>query len=173
MKGAKVSAADASRANVSGDLEASRPNLDQVYRRHGNWLVAFLRRRFSAQDAEDLAQEAYVRTIGAKTELRDPRAFLAKVALNAAREISEHKSNRLALYPADDADGAVSGDQEAILLMKQLALGLPEDLKVVFVMSRFAGLTNDEIAARCRISVKRVEARMTKALAMLAARLRE
>lgn len=173
MRGAKVSAADASRANVSDELEASRPNLDEVYRRHGNWLVAFLRRRFSAQEAEDLAQETYVRTVGARTYIRNPRAFLARVALRTARDLGALKINRVAISADEDVEGAVLSDQDQVLLLKQLVLSLPADLRVVFVMSRFAGLTNDEIATRCGVSVKRVEARMTKARAKLAALLRE
>lgn len=147
--------------------------LDQIYRRHGNWLVAFLRRRFDRQVAEDLAQETYVRTVGARTEIRNPRAFLARVALRAARDIAEKKANRLVASPIEDGDAWVWPDQEKAILFKQLLLSLPPDLKVVFVLSRFEGLTNEEIARRCGISVKRVEARMTKARASFAALLRD
>lgn len=167
-----MSATDVARGPAVLEGGTTGSDVDDLYRRHGNWLVAFLRRRFSAQDAEDLAQETYVRTVGAKTDIRNPRAFLAKVALRTAREVSQQKANRLVLCPEDEADSAVLGDQQEILLLKQLVLSLPPDLKVVFVMSRFAGLTNEEIAQRCRISVKRVEARMTKARARLAALLR-
>ena len=164
-----MSAADA--AGAPGVVTAA--DGEELYRRHGNWLVAFLRRRFSAQEAEDLAQETYVRTVGARTEIHNPRAFLAKVALRTARDLSVRKANRLVYVPQDAADGATESEQDQVLLMKQLVLALPADLQVVFVLSRFAGLTNEEIAARCRLSVKRVEARMTQARAKLAALLRE
>lgn len=165
-----MSATDAS---SSLDAVVTPPDVDDLYRRHGNWLVAFLRRRFSRQDAEDLAQETYVRTVGAKTYIRDPRNFLAKVALHAAQEIAESRANRLVLCVVEDADAAVPSEQDELLCLKQLVMSLPADLKVVFVMSRFAGLTNEEIAERCGVSVKRVEARMTKARAKLAAMVRD
>lgn len=173
MGSARMSAADASRANVRLAAEDGRPDVDALYRRHGNWLVAFLRRRFGRQAAEDLAQETYLRTVGAKTEIRNPRAFLARVALHAARDIAALKANRMVFWPEDEADEAVPCELEEALLVKQVVTALPEDLRVVFALSRFAGLSNKEIAERCGISVKRVEARMTKALALLAASMRD
>jgi RNA polymerase sigma factor (sigma-70 family) len=152
------------RADAPLDVEA-------VYRTHGNWLIAFLRRRFGAQEAEELAQETYVRVIGANTEIRNPRAFLARVAVNAARD----QARRSAVRPVLVSDVAraeaapAPADQAEALLLKQLILALPPRLREVFLLSRFAGLTYEEIAHRCGVSVKTVEARMTKALSMCAA----
>ncbi len=44
---------------------------------------------------------------------------------------------------------------------------LPEDLRIVFLMSRMEELTYSEIAARLSLSVKAIEKRMTGALARL------
>jgi RNA polymerase sigma-70 factor (ECF subfamily) len=46
---------------------------------------------------------------------------------------------------------------------------MPPQVREVFLLSRSAGLTYEEIAHRCGISVKRVEARMTAALKMCTA----
>lgn len=156
-----------------GCLDSDAAQVDQIYRQHGGWLVAFLRRRFGAQEAEDLAQEAYIRTVGARTEIRNPRAFLARVALRAARELAQQKANRLPVCQADDRDAPTLPDQMEALFLKQAVLALPPDLRTVLLLSRFGGLTNDEIAQRCGISVKRVEARMTKARSKLAALMRD
>jgi RNA polymerase sigma-70 factor (ECF subfamily) len=154
-------------------LDSDAAQVDQIYRQHGGWLVAFLRRRFGAQEAEDLAQEAYVRTVGSRTVIRNPRAFMARVALRAARELAQQKSNRLPIFQADDRDAPTLPDQMEALFLKQAVMALPQDLRTVLLLSRFAGLTYDEIAQRCGISVKRVEARMTKARARLAALIRD
>lgn len=142
---------------------------DEIYRSHGNWLMRFLRRRFGREEAEDLAQETYLRLLSAKGELRHPRGFLARVALNAARDQIRRRAARPVLVSNDGtAAGAVLPSQPESVLLKQAVLALPPKLKEVFVLSRFAGLTYEEIAVRCGVSVKTVEGRMTQALRLLA-----
>lgn len=157
-------------------VEAAEPvDLDAVYREHGGWLIAFLRRRFRREDAEDLAQETYVRAARTGLQFRDPRALLAHIAINAARDQARRRAVRPVLEGDERALGAAGsadGQAEAVLL-KQIILGLPPKLREVFLLSRFGGLTYEEIAHRCGISVKTVEGRMTKALAMCAARMRD
>lgn len=65
-----------------------------------------------------------------------------------------------------------SADEELLYdeLQRQIAdvlRRLPERSRQVFVMSRFEGLKNKEIAERLDISVKVVEKHVTKSLAML------
>lgn len=139
--------------------------IDQIYRTHGSWLIAFLRRRFGAQEAEDLAQETYLRLTGRNAEIRNPRAYLARVALNAARDQARRCAARPVLTAQESAPPAsTSGGQTETFLLKQTILALPPRLRDVFLLSRSSGLTYEEIAHRCGVSVKTVEARMTKAL---------
>jgi RNA polymerase sigma-70 factor (ECF subfamily) len=143
--------------------------IEQIYRDHSNWLVAFLKRRFGPQDAEDLAQEAYARAVSARPLIRNPRAFLAQVALNAARDLARRRAARPVLLSDDSAQKPISAaSQTEALHLKQIILALPPKLQEVFLLSRFGGLTYEEIAHHCGISVKTVEGRMTKALAMCA-----
>lgn len=148
---------------------------ERLFRDHGNWLVAFLRRRFGPQEAEDLAQETYVRTLGVHTEIRNPRAFLVRVAVNAAHDRARRAAVRptLVAESVSGGGGASPADQAQALQLKQVILGLPPQLQEVFLLSRFGGLTYEEIAQRCGVSVRTVEKRMAKALAACAALMRD
>ena len=151
---------------------ADTSDLDLAFREHAHWLIAFLRRRFGREQAEDLAQETFVRAAGARVELRNPRAFLAKVALNTARDAARRQAVR-PILTAEEPKAATPAEQTESLLLKQVILSLPPREREVFLLSRFGGLTYAEIAHRYGISVKTVEARMTRALAMCTARMRD
>ena len=65
---------------------------------------------------------------------------------------------------------------EAAELEKEIELGinsLPEKCRMVFEMSRLEGLKYSEIAEKMNISVKTVEAQMSKALSVLREHLKE
>lgn len=166
---------------MSDGLEKLQPDaplsLEGLYGRYAKWFRARLIRRYGAQDAEDLAQEAWLRIAPyqAAQSVRHPRALLLRIAANLmadrkarrfhreryAREVSGTEG--FAQEPASQADE---------VLARQLVLGLPEPLRDVFVLSRFGGLTNVQIAEQLGISPKTVEWRMTRALAHCAAQLR-
>jgi RNA polymerase sigma factor (sigma-70 family) len=143
--------------------------IDQIYRTHGNWLIAFLRRRFGQDDAEDLAQETYVRAVSARGQIRNPRAFLARVALNAARDQIRRRKARPVLVRDDAVPATTQASQAEAIFLKQVIRTLPPKLRQVFILNRFGGLTYEAIAHRCGISVATVERRMTKALEMCTA----
>ena len=64
-------------------------------------------------------------------------------------------------------------DQEQGYLLKQVILGLPPIYRDTFVLNRFMGLTYGEIAQRYGITTKAVEYRMSQALALCEAALRD
>lgn len=143
--------------------------------REAEWLSRTLRHRFKMQGAEDIVQETYLRVAG-QTEVRSPRALLLRVAINIARDQlrrtivrDRHASQAsraayLLLSPADQAEA---------LLLKQIVLSLPAADREIFILSRFRGLTYDEISLHSGLSIKTVEWRMSRALAHCAKLLRD
>ncbi len=129
-------------------------------------------------NSEDVTQETFVRLATAPIPIRHPKALLMTVATNLARdEIRRQKRQGGAHLSLDQAyaenEPWAAPDQETALLLKQVILSMPKLYRNVFVLSRFAGLSYEEIAERCNVSVKTVEWRMTKALAHCAALLRD
>ena len=149
--------------------------LEAFYRRYSPWLTARLRRRFGS-DTEDLVQEIWMRVeaIEADLDIRHPRAFLMKVAFNLGLSGDRQTRRRRQILESAVPLGAstVLPAQSAVVEIQEIVLALPQPLRDVFVLSRFGGLTNNQIAEQLGISPKTVEWRMTKALAQCAAELR-
>lgn len=161
------------------DRDRSTPawptDIADLYRSHGGWVVAFLARRFGRQIAEDLAQETFVRLARGPAEVRSPRALLARVALSVGldhlrRESAQRRPRLVSNGEADE--GVTLPDQHEALFHREVVASLPRNLRDVYCLSRFAGLSYAEIAIHLGVSVKAVEKRMTKALKLCMARYR-
>jgi RNA polymerase sigma factor (sigma-70 family) len=165
--------------NFDAQGAAGRPTVEALYRRYADWLRRVLRRRFGAEAAEDLTQEAYLRLarFGGVEAVAYPQAMLLRIAVNAGLDQLRHNkrwmsSGGAAVHVADPCGEAAYADQLEALLLKQIVLSLPPSLRDVFVLSRFGGLSYEEIAERLGIAVKTVEWRMSKALAHCAEQIR-
>ena len=140
------------------------------------------------QDAEDLVQELYLRLQrSAEPEVREPAAYLYKMALNLARD---HQRERLRSKARDrqwveatqtelggepvvggtPADLAYGAKQRLERLMAALE-ELSPHCRRVFTLHKFEGLAHAEIAARLGIGRSTVEKHMTTALKHLTRRL--
>jgi RNA polymerase sigma-70 factor (ECF subfamily) len=162
-------------------VPAERPS-EQLYRQHAGWLGKILALRFRASplEVDDLVQETYLRAAryDDRADLAHPRALLLRIAVNIARDqLRRHVVRGGRAVPLDQMSEAELGseapDQDFQLELKGAVLALPPRYREVFVLSRFTGLTYEEIASHLGISVKTVEWRMSKALAICAARLRD
>lgn len=166
---------EGSNAAAAGD-----GSVDDLYRRYADWLKAMLRRRFTPDQAEDLAQEAYLRIAPyqAAGTIRHPQGLLLRIAenlaYNQARRAGRERRGQQRLAEAIRSHAPhVEPDQAQAVLLRQVLDGLPVAYRDVFMLNRHAGLTYEQIAAHCGLSVKTVEWRMSKALALIAARMRD
>lgn len=162
---------------TGGLRERERKAVAAFYDRYASWFRARLVHRYGAQEAEDLLQETWLRLAPYRDAagIRHPKALLLRIAANLAndRHARRARSERFVEETARlDGWGIYQASQTDDVFVRQLVLGLPQPLRDVFVLSRFGGLTNSQIAERLGISPKTVEWRMTKALAHCAAQLR-
>lgn len=148
------------------------PSLELLYRHHHAWLLRQIRQRFGKDQAEDLLQDTYLRASAYQGQaVRNPKALLLQIATRAAIDRERRRAVRAPWHDLAEDNAQAEAEQAEALALKQVILALPRHLQEVFVLSRFAGLTYDEIAAQLGISLKTVEWRMTKALKICAAKL--
>lgn len=137
--------------------------------------------RNSQTSDEDIRQEAAIRLLQrtSRARIRTPGTFGAALAQNLAidhyrRERARGGGRTVTLDDAHDAPAlSYLPDQESALLLKQVVMALPPLYRDVFILNRFMGMTYAEIAAKYGLSVKAVEYRMSRALALCEEALRD
>ncbi len=149
---------------------------ESLIEQHRQELTCFLFRRVSCQEtANDLLQDLFLRLVSVKSTepIQNPRAFLYRIAANLATDYLRRQQSE----PLDWVDHetlvttAVSVSPEQHLLNRQeldlceqtLRQLSPLCLKI-FMMSRFDGLTHQQIADELGISTSWVEKNIIKAL---------
>ncbi|MDG2520520.1 RNA polymerase sigma factor [Caulobacter segnis] len=159
-------------------LPTAWSDCERIYRSHSAWLARSLRRSLPQNQIEEVVQETFARLAQyeALDGIRSPKAFLLRVAINIA--VKRHqRETRLATEPlkstALDHQYGQSADQISHLAYKEVIRALPATYQETFILSRVVGLTYEEIAVRLGVSVKTVEWRMSKAIALCSALLNE
>jgi RNA polymerase sigma-70 factor, ECF subfamily len=124
--------------------------------------------------AEDIAQDVFLKLWNKKTELssiQNMEAYLVQVAKNEAfgyLDTIKKESNALISLQQVDTSTEVtpSTDEFRKALEKGVSMLAPQ-CRLIFSLSRFEGLDNDEIATYLGISKRTVETQISTALRML------
>ena len=163
-------------AACSGDRQA----FSALVRRHEggglNMMVARLRRR---EDAEEAAQEAFLRVFASLSSLREPAAFrgwLRTTAERVASDLSRKRPDRNAVELGDPAAPATPPPLEAEERRAAVARaieGLEEAFREVVLLRYDRGLSCAQIAQALSLSPAAVSMRLHRAHQALAASLSE
>jgi RNA polymerase sigma-70 factor (ECF subfamily) len=154
-------------------------SVHNTVRRYHDSLISFLRQRLrTPEDANDVAQEAYIRMMQYQNsrQIRSPSSMLFRIAINVANDLGRSEqvrrvSDQCSLDTVElasempSAEREISGKQELALLRAAIE-DLPPKCRQVFLLSRVRRLTYPEIAVHCGISVKMVEKHISRALAV-------
>lgn len=162
-------------------LEGDRAAFDALVLRHRGAVMAVARRLLrSPADAEDAAQETFVRAWRSlKTWRRDAplRAWLLTIAVNACRtqggRLRPMDSLEDAPEPADPrppADGSVERDA-ARQAVRGAVAALPPRQREVVLLKVFSDMTHEDVAGAMGLSVGAVKAHLHQAVANLRRRL--
>jgi RNA polymerase sigma factor (sigma-70 family) len=168
----------ADHAPLSASPRARHLSIQEIIRRHHAALIKFLRRRLSiADDAEDVAQEAYIRMMRyeGSSELSSPSAMLFRIAVNVANDhgraaVARRNKLHTEIDSVDLTSELPSAEREVLAcqtldLLLDTIDELPPKCRQVFLLSRASDMTYPEIAAHCGISVKMVEKHISRAIA--------
>lgn len=156
--------------------EADRKWLDEIVHATGSDLLRFLRARLSSPtDAEDLAQEVYLRLLRVKdtAQIRNRRAYVLRIAANIVMEWRMLCRNRLTHSPDlldymahdDDTEHQAWLAQQTRELEAALDTLTPK-CRVVLILHRRDRYTMKEIAQRMGISVSMVKKYLVKGLSV-------
>ncbi len=96
------------------------------------------------------------------------KAYLFQAARNRALNVLRNKNQNISLdeIDTDIYDNNISGleEEELCRLIQEAVFALPDKCREVFILSRNDNLSNQEIANKLNISIKTVEAQITKSL---------
>jgi RNA polymerase sigma-70 factor (ECF subfamily) len=134
-------------------------------------------------EAEDLAQDVYLRAFQNLNRLRNPsqvREWLLRIAKNTCLDRQKRDRGRERLLRqaaqsevrAADAPSDPAAD-ERLIRMKSAVRALPRKLSMVFVLRAYGHLSYEEIAAALRLRKGTVMSRLNRARRRLAAVLTE
>jgi len=139
--------------------------------------AALRRRGNSAQDAEDLVQEAWVRLVGYQREqvVAQPEAFMMRTALNLSIDAHRARMTRGDEVLAEEVliiDLAPTAEDSMLAKERvaRLSVGvsrLSETTRAILLSHRLDGLTYAEIARARGISVTTVHTHVAKATLQL------
>ncbi|MCO7188096.1 MULTISPECIES: sigma-70 family RNA polymerase sigma factor [unclassified Pseudoalteromonas] len=151
-------------------------SLDSLYQEHYAWLVKWISRRTQNWgDAQDVAQDTFVKLLGRPDKLenvKSTKAWLAKIADNLVidkvrREILE--KNYLTMLANMPEAHTPSAEQkwETLELLEQvdrLLNGLKPKEKLAFLLVRLEGMAYKDVAAQLEVSLSSAEKYVAKAM---------
>jgi RNA polymerase sigma factor (sigma-70 family) len=173
-------------APLTEQLESCGQNLEVLARTYAPALKSFFRRRILEHaDVDDLVQEVFLRLMrrGNLTQITNFEGYIFQTAANVLRDRLRKRFSHLA-----DAHETISEDQvedaafspervlsgrEAIRLLKQALLELPERTRYVFFLCRIEGIPNADAACRLGISLSAINKHMAKAMELLMKRMKD
>jgi RNA polymerase sigma-70 factor (ECF subfamily) len=164
------------RETVAGALDPHAAFITGVFVRFQRSLLRYLRDLLArSEDAEDVAQETYVKLMGAagleQSEAR-VRAFMFKVATNLAydrfrrRRVRGHQDDAELVALPDETPPAerLVALQQGVAIVEQTLLGLPARCRQVFLLRVSHEWSYEAIAEHLRVSKRTVEREMQLAL---------
>lgn len=164
----------------NGDESAYTYLIDTYHHRLCVYANSLVKNIYSA---EDIVQNVFIKVWEQRTRLKSDHAiksFLYKLVYNEFIDLYRKNQSLFSLEKSyyEALNGIIQEEdpesfQRVINAVNKEIQNLPPKCKEVFILSKKEGLTNIEIAEHLDVSIKTVEAQITKAFSLLRSSLEE
>jgi RNA polymerase sigma-70 factor, ECF subfamily len=156
-------------------MPSQRDLIGRLYSNSHRALRRYVRRLVASRDtAEEVVQEAFLRTYENVERLDTPRAFLfttaRNLAANSRRAIDSHRTETLGDFEplgvesSDDSPEQRAVADEELHLLQEAVAHLPPQCRAVFSLRVFHDCSYKEIAQRLGLMPKTVENHIARAM---------
>ena len=160
-------------------MQGGTAELDRIYAEHHARILRYLTRMVGAQDAEDLAQEVFIRAAKAYDGFRHEakiETWLYRIATHVAVDRLRGTALRRETMLGEELGEVAEDGREAGSTLEEKTLrraanecirnviyGLPENYRTPLILSELEGFTNREIAEILDVSLDTVKIRLHRA----------
>ena len=141
------------------------PSAEGLFASHHRDLVRYFARMIGRPDeADDLAQEVFVRVVRALQNggpVGHERGWVFAIARNLV--VDRHRHEQRQVPTVDDVEPATAAVQGLGLDLEQSIVRLPVPEREAFLLKEVGGLSYDEIGAACECTADSVRARLHRA----------
>ena len=167
-------------------MSISQQEITSLFRHESARLQRFLTRKLGCvEDAEDVAQDTYLRMIGSRVEasqVRCPQAFLFAVASNKAVDLLRRRQcERNAALRLPGPDSVRSGDEYEIVCPRRMPedevdsiqrlhhvlgclAGVSQKERAAFIMHKFMDMSYMQVAEQLGVTVSMIEKYLSQTL---------
>ena len=160
-------------------MQGGTAEFDRIYAEHHARILRYLTRMVGAQDAEDLAQEVFIRAAKAYDGFRHEakiETWLYRIATHVAVDRLRGTALRRETMLGEELGEVAEDGREAGSTLEEKTLrraanecirnviyGLPENYRTPLILSELEGFTNREIAEILEVSLDTVKIRLHRA----------
>jgi len=169
-------------------VEEPLPDFSRIYEAYHGKVRAYASRLIGAGEADDVAQEVFIRVRRSLETLTEPSklgSWIWAITVNAVRDAARKRTSRGEKEVANPSDPLVLIRDAAARTPEETAIRtemvdcyldyvrqLPTGYREVYVLAEFEDLSNEEIARRLSLSLGTVKIRLHRARGRLFAELR-
>ena len=160
-------------------MQGGTAEFDRIYAEHHARILRYLTRMVGVQDAEDLAQEVFIRAARSYDDFRHEakiETWLYRIATHVAVDRLRGTASRRETLLGQELDEVAADGRETVSSLEEKTLrraanecirnviyGLPENYRTPLILSELEGFTNREIAEIMDVSLDTVKIRLHRA----------